>query len=151
MAVALNALEHNQLVLGSFWASAGLLCSVSLQDTQLSSFKGNLEKACPPFPQNRPEHPQPVTGEMPSGYQLSRNSACIEGHLPPHSQGHSFSKMSPLHELPQIALALVTVKYSHSTICWQENATVLVCPLNPGVGSLQIQVEISGKQLSFHR
>lgn len=56
------------------------------------------------------------------------NSTCIEGHLPPLSQGHSFSKMSP-HDLPPDHSGLaVTVKYSHSTICWQENITVLALP-----------------------
>ena len=52
------------------------------------------------------------------------NSACVEGHLPPPSQGHSFSKMS-LYELPpdHAGLAL-TVKY----ICWQENTTIFALP-----------------------
>ena len=50
--IALNSLEHKQqstthagVFLGLSWVA--LLCTVSLQDTQPSSFKGNLEKACP--------------------------------------------------------------------------------------------------------
>lgn len=100
-----------------------------LQDTQPSEFKGNVKKPCPCPYRTALSILDLLRVTCHQDFSwVACNSVCVEGHLPPLSQGYSVSKIS-LHEIPQDHTGLgVTVTYSHRTLCWQENLTVLASP-----------------------